>query len=172
MGPPSYMRSVVDRNVVMLRIAVHISVISLHYNRIILWDHRRICGPSLTETSLCCALLYIFPLNLILPICIKTCGENPNLVKIEQEHGAVCKKTPSAFHTADSDKYNWTIIKLRAPQTTQFCFTLATHIILTKFTATHIHTQFYSDMCCVTNTNTVFSYVRAESLTPYPGLTP
>jgi hypothetical protein len=25
---------------------------------IILWDHRRICGPSLTETSLCGAYLY------------------------------------------------------------------------------------------------------------------
>jgi len=28
------------------------------YNIIILWDHRRICGPSLTETSLCGAYLY------------------------------------------------------------------------------------------------------------------
>jgi len=26
----------------------------LYYNIIILWDHRRICVPSLTETSLCC----------------------------------------------------------------------------------------------------------------------
>jgi len=25
----------------------------LYYNIKILWDHRRICGPSLTETSLC-----------------------------------------------------------------------------------------------------------------------
>ena len=30
--------------------------IILYY--IILWDHRRICGPSLTETSLCGARLY------------------------------------------------------------------------------------------------------------------
>jgi hypothetical protein len=29
-----------------------------YYNIIILWDHRRICGPSLTETSLCGAYLY------------------------------------------------------------------------------------------------------------------
>ena len=28
------------------------------YNVIIVWDHRRICGPSLTETSLCGAYLY------------------------------------------------------------------------------------------------------------------
>jgi len=28
------------------------SVIKLYYNIIILWDHRRICLPSLTETSL------------------------------------------------------------------------------------------------------------------------
>jgi len=27
--------------------------------RIILWDHRSICGPSLTETSLCYAYLYL-----------------------------------------------------------------------------------------------------------------
>jgi len=30
----------------------------LYYNIIILWDHRRICGPSLTETSLYGAYLY------------------------------------------------------------------------------------------------------------------
>ena len=30
------------------------SIIILYYN-IILWDRRRICGPSLTETSLCSA---------------------------------------------------------------------------------------------------------------------
>jgi len=30
----------------------------LYYNIIILWDHRRICGPSLAETSLCGAYLY------------------------------------------------------------------------------------------------------------------
>ena len=29
-----------------------------NYNMIILWDHRHICGPSLTETSLCGAYLY------------------------------------------------------------------------------------------------------------------
>jgi len=27
---------------------------------IILWDHRRVCGPSLTETSLCGSYLYIY----------------------------------------------------------------------------------------------------------------
>jgi len=31
----------------------------LYYKIIMLWDHRRICGPSLTETSLCGAYLYI-----------------------------------------------------------------------------------------------------------------
>ena len=31
--------------------------IILYYNIIILWAHRRICGPSLTETSACCAWL-------------------------------------------------------------------------------------------------------------------
>jgi len=30
----------------------------LQYYIIILWDHRRIGGPSLTETSLCDAYLY------------------------------------------------------------------------------------------------------------------
>jgi hypothetical protein len=29
-----------------------------YYNVIILWVHSRICGPSLTETSLCGAYLY------------------------------------------------------------------------------------------------------------------
>ena len=33
--------------------------ITLYYNNIILRDHRRICGPSLTETSLCGAYLYL-----------------------------------------------------------------------------------------------------------------
>jgi hypothetical protein len=31
----------------------------LYYNIIILWDQRRISGPSLTETSLCDAYLYL-----------------------------------------------------------------------------------------------------------------
>jgi len=31
----------------------------LYYNIIILWDHRRICGPSLIETSLCGTYLYL-----------------------------------------------------------------------------------------------------------------
>jgi hypothetical protein len=31
----------------------------IYYNIIILWDHRCICGPSLTETSLRGAYLYI-----------------------------------------------------------------------------------------------------------------
>jgi len=30
-----------------------------------LWDHRRICGPSLTETSLCGAYIYICTQNFI-----------------------------------------------------------------------------------------------------------
>jgi len=30
----------------------------LEYNIIILWDHHRICGPSLAETSFCDAYLY------------------------------------------------------------------------------------------------------------------
>jgi hypothetical protein len=34
--------------------------IILYYKIIILWDYRRICGPSLTEMSLCGAYLYIF----------------------------------------------------------------------------------------------------------------
>ena len=34
------------------------SIVILYYNIIILWDHRRICGPSLTETSFCGAYLY------------------------------------------------------------------------------------------------------------------
>jgi hypothetical protein len=35
-----------------------VSIVILHYNIIILWDHRRICCPTLTETSLCGAWLY------------------------------------------------------------------------------------------------------------------
>jgi len=35
-----------------------VSIIILYFNIIILWDHRHICGPSLTETSLCGAYLY------------------------------------------------------------------------------------------------------------------
>jgi hypothetical protein len=30
----------------------------LYHNIIVLWEHRRICGTSLTETSLCGAYLY------------------------------------------------------------------------------------------------------------------
>ena len=36
-----------------------VSITILYYNIIILWDNRRVCGPSLTETSLCGAYLYI-----------------------------------------------------------------------------------------------------------------
>jgi len=35
-----------------------VCIIILYYNILILWDQRRICGPSLTETSLCGAYLY------------------------------------------------------------------------------------------------------------------
>ena len=35
-----------------------ISIIIKYYNITISWGHRRICGSSLTETSLCCAYLY------------------------------------------------------------------------------------------------------------------
>jgi len=34
-----------------------VRIIILYYNIIIVWDHRRICGPLLTETSLCGAYL-------------------------------------------------------------------------------------------------------------------
>jgi len=34
---------------------------------IILWDHRRICGPSLTETSLCVAYLIHTSVALTIP---------------------------------------------------------------------------------------------------------
>ena len=36
----------------------YIIYIIILYIYIIIWDHRRICGPSLTETSLCGAYLY------------------------------------------------------------------------------------------------------------------
>ena len=36
-------------------------IIILYYSSIIWWDKRRICGPFLTETSLCGAYLYITP---------------------------------------------------------------------------------------------------------------
>jgi len=36
-----------------------VSIVMLYYNIITLWDHRRICGTLLTETSLCGAYLYI-----------------------------------------------------------------------------------------------------------------
>ena len=39
---------------------VMLCYVMLCYNIIILWDHRRICGPSLTETSLCFAWLYFY----------------------------------------------------------------------------------------------------------------
>ena len=32
----------------------------LYYYIIMVWDHRRLCGPSLTETSLCGGYLYIY----------------------------------------------------------------------------------------------------------------
>ena len=34
--------------------------IIFYYNIIVLWDHRCICGPSLTETSFCGAYLYMY----------------------------------------------------------------------------------------------------------------
>jgi len=37
---------------------VSITSIISYYNIIIIWDHSRVCGPSLTETSLCGAYLY------------------------------------------------------------------------------------------------------------------
>jgi len=37
-----------------------IPIIILYYNIKVLWDHRRICGQSLTETSLCGAYLYFW----------------------------------------------------------------------------------------------------------------
>ena len=41
-----------------------VSIIILYHNTIILWDRRRICGPSLTETSLCgaylCMYMYVY----------------------------------------------------------------------------------------------------------------
>jgi hypothetical protein len=49
--------------------------ITLYYNVIILRDHRRICGPSLTETSLCGADLYCSILGICVlapaPMCFK-----------------------------------------------------------------------------------------------------
>jgi len=36
-----------------------VSITILYYNIIILWDHRRMCASSLTETSLCGAYLHI-----------------------------------------------------------------------------------------------------------------
>jgi hypothetical protein len=41
------------------RLSYRAHIINLYYI-IILWDHRRICGLSLTETSLCGAYLYIY----------------------------------------------------------------------------------------------------------------
>jgi len=38
-------------------VSIKYNHIILHYYVTILWDHRRICGPSLTETSLCGAYL-------------------------------------------------------------------------------------------------------------------
>jgi len=38
------------------------NIIYYYVYYIILWDHRRICGPSLTETSLCGAYLYLVPM--------------------------------------------------------------------------------------------------------------
>jgi hypothetical protein len=44
----------------------------IYYNIIIVWDHRRICGPSLTKTSLCGAYLY-FLKRQYLPLQTLTC---------------------------------------------------------------------------------------------------
>ena len=45
------------------------SIIILYYNIIILWDHHRICSPSLTETLLygTCLQLLRFPRHLVAP---------------------------------------------------------------------------------------------------------
>ena len=37
-----------------------VNITIVYYKIIILWDHRRICVPSLTETSLCGAYIYIY----------------------------------------------------------------------------------------------------------------
>jgi len=42
-----------------------VSIITLYYNIIISWDHRHVCGPSLTKMSLCSARLYISGAELI-----------------------------------------------------------------------------------------------------------
>jgi hypothetical protein len=39
--------------------SAHANGMNEYYIIIILWDHRRICGSSLTETSLCRAYLYL-----------------------------------------------------------------------------------------------------------------
>ena len=36
-----------------------VSIIILYYNTKILWEHRRICGPLLTKTTLCSTWLYV-----------------------------------------------------------------------------------------------------------------
>jgi hypothetical protein len=53
----------------------------LYYNFMILWDQRRICGPSLTETPLCDAYLYSWKesrrLMYITAFCVKTLSVCP-----------------------------------------------------------------------------------------------
>jgi len=62
------------------------------YHIILLRDHRRICGPSLTETSLCGAYLYLVPMfrgcGAILPLPLYT-----------------FKASTSPFYTSRSSKF-------------------------------------------------------------------
>jgi len=51
-------------------IILYYNILILYYSIIILWDHRCICSPSLTETSLCGAWLYSCHLSVTLRIYI------------------------------------------------------------------------------------------------------
>jgi len=51
------LNTVGNNNTMVSTIILHYIII-VYYNILILWDHRHICGQSLTETSLCGAYLY------------------------------------------------------------------------------------------------------------------
>ena len=89
-----------------------VSTVILYYN-IILWDHRRICCPSLTETSLCGAWLYFRNTE------VRSIGPKV-LLSCYKPATAPCSTTwPSdteAALTLTTDRTEQVTIRLRYPQ--------------------------------------------------------
>jgi len=68
------------QQVIVLNTVGYCNTVFKYYNIIIVWDHRRICGPSLTETSLYGAYMYLrsFKLGGTMTLCTDWPTGQPN----------------------------------------------------------------------------------------------